>query len=150
MIALLSRAWPDFCAVHMTWGAINELTALTGYHRLKLLANHPVLDELLERIMRDESRHFFFYYRQADARLRRPGATWIARRLVDHFWAPVGTGVQPTAEVEFLARYLYGGDEGRAAARKVDETIRKLPGFETVPLLEAWMERHIDGPSGRR
>ncbi len=24
--ALLSRAWPDFCAVHMTWGAINELT----------------------------------------------------------------------------------------------------------------------------
>src|SRR5215510_7792181 len=24
--AVLSRAWPDFCAVHMTWGAINELT----------------------------------------------------------------------------------------------------------------------------
>src|SRR5262245_43713476 len=88
--ATVSKVWPDFCAVHRTWGAINELTALTGYHRLKLLANHPVLDELLERIMRDESRHFFFYYRQADARLRRPGAAWIARRLVDHFWAPVG------------------------------------------------------------
>lgn len=151
--ATVSKVWPDFCAVHMTWGAINELTALTGYHRLKLLADHPVLDELLDRIMRDESRHFFFYYRQADARLRRPGAAWIARRLVDHFWAPVGSGVQPTAEVEFLARYLFGGDGGRAAARKVDETIRKLPGFETVPLLEAWMERHVgrpDGGSGRR
>jgi hypothetical protein len=148
--AAVSGVWPDFCAVHMTWGAINELTALTGYHRLKLLANHPVLDELLERIMRDESRHFFFYYRQADARLRRPGAGWIARRLVDHFWAPVGSGVQPAAEVEFLARYLFGGDEGRVAVRKVDETIRKLPGFETVSLLEAWMERHVDGPSGRR
>src|SRR5213594_1639300 len=33
--ALLSRLWPDFCAVHMTWGAINELTALTGYRRLR-------------------------------------------------------------------------------------------------------------------
>jgi hypothetical protein len=151
--ATVSKVWPDFCAVHMTWGAINELTALTGYHRLKLLANHPVLDELLERIMRDESRHFFFYYRQAESRLRHPGAAWIARRLVDHFWAPVGSGVQPTTEVAFLARYLFGGDEGRAAARKVDETIRKLPGFETVPLLEAWMKREVgrsDGPSGRR
>jgi hypothetical protein len=24
----------------------------------------------------------------------------------------------------------------------VDETIRRLPGFETVQLLEAWMDRH--------
>ena len=30
----VSKAWPDFCAVHMTWGAINELTTLTGYRRL--------------------------------------------------------------------------------------------------------------------
>ena len=55
--SMVSRAWPDFCAVHMTWGAINELTTLTGYLRLKTVARHPVLDELLETIMRDESRH---------------------------------------------------------------------------------------------
>src|SRR6266545_7620560 len=40
--AMLSRLWPDFCAVHMTWGAINELTALTGYRRLAARAGHPV------------------------------------------------------------------------------------------------------------
>ena len=144
--SMLSKAWPDFCAVHMTWGAINELTTLTGYHRLKTVAGHPVLSELLETIMRDESRHFFFYYRQADIRLRRPGAAWVARRLVDHFWAPVGSGVGPPADLEFMARYLFAGDDGRAAARKVDDTIRKLPGFETVPLLEAWMDRHVHQP----
>jgi len=66
---LLSRSWPDFCAVHMTWGAINELTTLTGYRRLAAVARHPVLDELLERIVLDEARHFFFYYRQAEIRL---------------------------------------------------------------------------------
>src|SRR5688572_25251462 len=71
--ALLSRAWPDFCAVHMTWGAINELTTLTGYRRLAAVAGHPVLADLLACIIRDESRHFFFYYRQAQIRLRRPG-----------------------------------------------------------------------------
>lgn len=54
-----------FCAVHRTWGAINELTALTGYRRLAALTDHPVLADLLERIALDESRHFFFYYPHA-------------------------------------------------------------------------------------
>src|SRR5215468_12292479 len=137
--ALLSGVWPDFCAVHMTWGAIDELTTLTGYRRLAAVAGHPVLSELLRRITGDESRHFFFYYRQADIRLRRPGAARVARLLVDRFWAPVGSGVQPREEIEFLAGYLFGGDEGRAAARKVDDTIRRLPGFASVQLLEAWI-----------
>ncbi len=144
--SIVSKAWPDFCAVHMTWGAINELTTLTGYLRLKTVAPHPVLEELLETIMRDESRHFFFYYRQAEMRLRRPGAARVARLLVDRFWAPVGSGVATDEDLQFMARYLFAGDDGRAQARKVDETLRKLPGFADAPLLEAWMDRHV--PTG--
>jgi len=143
--ALLSRVWPDFCAVHMTWGAINELTTLTGYRRLAALAGHPVLTALLERITRDESRHFFFYYRQAEWRLRRPAVARVARLLVDRFWAPVGSGVQPRSELRFMARYLFADERGRAAARKADETIRKLPGFTTVRLLESWLDRFANG-----
>jgi hypothetical protein len=142
-VAILSRLWPDFCALHMTWGAINELTTLTGYRRLARVAGHPILSDLLERIVRDESRHFFFYYRQADVRLRRPGAARVARLVVDRFWAPVGSGEQARAELHFLATYLFSDEEGRAAARKVDETIRRLPGFATVGLLEAWLDRHV-------
>ncbi len=143
--ALLSRVWPDFCAVHMTWGAINELTTLTGYRRLAARAGHPVLTALLDRIARDESRHFFFYYRQADLRLRRPAVARIARLLVDRFWAPVGSGVQPGSELRFMAGYLFADAQGRAAARKADETIRKLPGFTTVRLLEDWLDRFANG-----
>ena len=140
--ALVARAWNDFVAVHMTWGAINELTTLTGYQRLSDVAGHPVLSELLARIMKDESRHFFFYHRQAQRRLARSrGAARVTRFLVDRFWAPVGSGVQPAAETRFLAGYLFAGAEGRAAARRVDDTIRRLPGFEDAALLEAWMER---------
>lgn len=141
--AMVSKAWPDFCAVHMTWGAINELTTLTGYRRLAARCDHPVLTDLLERIILDESRHFFFYYRQAEIRLQRLAVARVARLLVDRFWSPVGTGVQPEAELRFLATYLFAGPEGRAAARKVDDTIRRLPGFETVRLLESWMDRHV-------
>jgi hypothetical protein len=149
MIALLSRVWPDFCAVHMTWGAINELTTLTAYRRLTTVESHPVLRDLLERIALDESRHFFFYYRQAERRMRRPTVARVARLIVNRFWAPVGSGVQPDTELRFMARYLFDGDEGRAAARRVDETIRRLPGFAGVGLLEAWMDRYARANNGR-
>ena len=99
--------------------------------------------------MLDESRHFFFYYRQAEERLLRPGAARVSRAIVDRFWAPVGSGEQGREELRFLAGYLFSGDEGRAAARKVDETIRRLPGFSTVRLVESWIDSFAD-PRRRR
>jgi len=138
---LLARAWPDFVAVHMTWGAINELTTYVGYQRLAELAGHPVLAELLARIMRDELRHFSFYYHQAEQRLSRPSTARITRLLVDRFWEPVGSAEQPVEETRFLAAYLLSGPDGRAAARRVDEKIRRLPGFADVALVEAWVDR---------
>ena len=140
--AFMSKVWPDFCAVHMTWGAINEMIALTTYRRLAARATHPVLSDLLERVARDEARHFFFYYRQAQIRLERPGAARVTRMLMDRFWAPVGSGVQPREEVLFLFRYLFSGDEGRAAVRQIDEPIRRLPGLATARLAEAWVDRN--------
>ena len=70
-------------------------------------------------------------------------AARITRLLVDRFWAPVGSGVQSGAELRFVATYLFDGPEGREVVRKADDTIRRLPGFETVELLESWMDRHV-------
>jgi hypothetical protein len=85
------------------------------------------------------------YYRRAEIRLRRPAAARVARFLVDRFWRPVGSGVQPESEVRFMAGYLFGDEEERVAARKVDETIRRLPGFGTVQLLDSWLDRFPKG-----
>src|SRR2546426_651927 len=128
--------------------AIDDLTTLTAYRRLAARAGHPLLSDLLERIMLDESRHFFFYYRQAERRLERRAVARVARVIVDRFWAPVGSGVQPDDELVFMARYLFGDEEGSAAARKVDDTIRKLPGFADAGLLEHWMRRHVGAANG--
>jgi len=141
-IAWIAAVWREFPAVHMTWGAINELTTLTGYRRLSELAAHPILSDLLAQIMRDESRHFAFYFDQAERRLAASAtARRVTRALVERFWDPVGAGVQSDAETRFLAAYLFTGSDGRDAAQTVDHTVRRLPGFADVPLLEAWVER---------
>lgn len=142
-IAILSASWPSFAAVHMTWGAINELSTLTAYRQLERRAAHPALSALLARIGRDESRHFAFYFAQARRRLAASHRTRRAVRIVvERFWAPVGSGVRPPAEVASLARDLFSGEDGRAAVRRIDRTIRRLPGLDRIALAEAWMARH--------
>jgi len=146
--AWVSGLRDDFPAVHMLWGAINELTALTAYRRLARRSGHPLVAELCGRLARDEARHFSFYFEQARQRLAAPRTQRLARRLVHGFWAPVGTGIAAPAEVRFLASHLFGGDDGRAAAQKIDERIRTLPGMEGVRLLESWLEP--EPPAGIR
>ncbi len=63
---------------------------------------HPISAEAIRtlRYMQDIESHTIvylrsLYYRQAEARLQRPAVARVARFLVDRFWAPVGSGVQP-------------------------------------------------------
>src|SRR5918994_2916874 len=92
-----SALMEDFVALHMTWGAANELSTLTSYHRLIAKTDHPELINLLNAIIKDERRHFAFS--RAQARMRLARSVW-ARRLtrwaMDHLWAIVGTGGSAT------------------------------------------------------
>ena len=121
---------PDFAALHMTWGAVNELSTLTGYNALIEKSGHPILIELLERIIKDERRHFAFYRAQARMRLARSAvARRITRWAMEHLWAPVGTGVRPQAETDFVVSWLFGDEPGRRTVAQMDRTIGELPGF---------------------
>ncbi len=123
--------------VHMAWGAINEWTTQAGYARLAARADHPVLTDLLRRIMKQEGRHIDFYASEASRRLDgHSAAQRLTRRALSRFWSPVGAGVMPAAEVTFLAGHLFGGGEGRAAAQRIDRQIDRLPGLEGLRLVE--------------
>ena len=121
----------DFVALHMTWGAANELSTLTSYHRLIAKTEHPELVNLLNAIIKDERRHFAFY--RAQARLRLARSAW-ARRLtrwaMEHLWAIVGTRVRPQSETVFVVLHLFGDGDGRSAALGMDRTMAELPGME--------------------
>jgi hypothetical protein len=134
-----SMLFRDFIALHMTWGAINELTTLTGYHALIRRSQHPVLDQMLKRVIQDERRHFAFYRAQGKARLgHAPRRTRrVVRWVFENFWTPVGAGVKTQEEVDALALYLFGYDEqGREMLREIDRTIAEIPGLEGLTLLE--------------
>jgi hypothetical protein len=86
-------------------------------------------------VIKDERRHFAFYRAQARVRLARgPQARRLTRWAMEHLWAPVGTGVRPQAETDFVVAWLFAGDEGRAALDEMDATIRDLPGLERTRL----------------
>ena len=121
----------DFVALHMAWGAANELSTLTSYQRLIAHTEHPELIGLLNAIIKDERRHFAFYRAQARLRLARSAmARRMTRWAMDHLWAIVGTGVRPQAETDFVVMHLFGDGEGREAAVEMDRTIAELPGMQ--------------------
>jgi hypothetical protein len=135
----------DFAAIHMMWGAVNELTTLTGYHALMRHSDHPELHKLLRRVIQDERRHFAFYRAQAKARMQR---SRTARRLVRYvlrsLWTPVGAGVKTEEEVDALAIYLFGdGAEGREQIREIDRTISNVPGLDGLTILEDYLDKAL-------
>jgi len=140
---MMSAMWKDFVALHMAWGAAHECTTIQAYRRLTDQNDHPVLNELLRRIIRDEARHFAFYMWQARERLARPRVARIVRGIMTRFYTPVGASHHESALARWVSGFLFDGEEGRKAAKHVDATIATLPGFDGATLLTNWLERNV-------
>jgi rubrerythrin len=147
-----SALFRDFVAVHMTWGAVNELGTLTGYHRIIAKTEHPILIQLLQAIIKDERRHFAFYRTQARMRLARSRqARTITRWAMEHLWAPVGTGVRPQAETDHVIHTIFGDADGMVAVKEMEATLGELPGLEGIHAIADAIEaagRRLGRPVG--
>lgn len=137
-----SAATKHFLAVHMTFGVINEWTTQAGYARLAARAQHPVLSELLRRIMRQEGRHIDYYLSQArDLLGASRGAQRTTRLMIRRLWSPVGATVMPEDETRHLVRTLFADEEGRTVAARVDRRVDSLPGLTGLNLLGGTIDR---------
>jgi hypothetical protein len=123
-----------FTATHMTFGAIHEMEAAQGYRRLKTLTDHPVLNPILDAIIREESAHNQFYWSVAKLELKKNStARKIARFVTDKFWAPVGQGSLAKKRTEYLVSTLFAEGEGLDVIdSKVTKRVRQLPGFDDI------------------
>ena len=163
-IAILSRLTRHFPAVHMTFGAINEISTLTGYQALIRATEIPcdgsggrrsLLSTILDRIIKDERRHFAFYFNQARLRLHPPAARRLTAFLVRNFWTPVGVTVRGDPSMRRVCAFLFPGPTGIERLASVDRAIARLPGLEWFDLgaryarrVQAGAER-ISAPPGR-
>jgi hypothetical protein len=142
---LAANATPRFAAVHMAWGAINELTAAAAYKVLERRTHNKPLALLLNRLMKQERKHFSFYYHQAQKRLADDRwaqrlCTWVLKAA----WTPVGSGVGHGDNMGFVAQNLFDDKEGRAILTDIDATIQKLPGLAWFDLVGRRVQKVID------
>ena len=138
ILSTMAGSWffKDFSAVYLSIGAINELSTLTGYGALIRKSGHPVLADLLGRIIKDERRHFAFYFNSAKEWLTgNEKAQRVDRWMLDRVWVPVGQGVKTQEEVDALALYLFDDDQGEADLITLDEKIGRLPGLSGIKLM---------------
>src|SRR5438067_7064067 len=138
ILTTMAGSWlsKDFSAIYLTIGAINELTTLTGYGALIRKSKHPVLKDLLGRSIKDERRHYAFYYNSAKEWLSgNERAQKVDRWMLDRVWVPVGKGVKKQEEVDALAIYLFDDEQGEEELLELDARIGKLHGLSAIKLM---------------
>jgi len=138
LMSTMAGSWllKDFSAVYLTIGAINELSTLTGYGALIRKSGHPVLKDLLSRIIKDERRHFAFYFNSAKEWLAgNVKAQRMDRWMLNRVWVPVGQGVKTQEEVDALALYLFDDEQGEEDLINLDDKIGRLPGLSGIKLM---------------
>ncbi len=146
--SLISRYYSEqYTALYMSWGAMQEYTTLQGYEQILKTTKNPVLKVLVDRIAKQERRHFAWYFNNARERLEQRGSSRkLTRFLMDHFWAPVGAGVKPDETVVQLMTTLFPGSSGLEMARAIDEKMSSLPGLEGLTLMERFIRKASPEP----
>ena len=127
-----------FPAIHMTWGAINELTAVYSYQALSRRAQHPLVTTVLAQIIKDERRHFSFYFNQARIRLQPRAARVLTSFALRRFWKPVGGPVRGDADLRRVHDHLSADEIAIRHHAELDATIARLPGLEWFDLMSRY------------
>jgi rubrerythrin len=141
---LAANLTPRFAAVHMAWGAINELTAAAAYKILEERTQNRTLATLLGRIRKQERKHYAFYFSQANKRLAHDKwAQRLCTLVLKAAWTPVGSGVGQGGGMAFVAQHLFADAQGQAALADIDAAIRRLPGLQWFDLVSVRVNKII-------
>jgi hypothetical protein len=132
----------DFFAVHMAWGAVNELTTLRFYRIVRSNSTNPLLRAILRDVIAQEALHYSFYRAVAVRRLagNRRGQR-IVRFALRRLWSPVGVGLRTRADVERLMQGLFADRPDQVV--QIDHRINSIPGLADLDLVA-----HLMQPAG--
>jgi rubrerythrin len=124
----------DFFAVHMSWGAINELTTLRFYSVMRAKTNSELLRTVLRDVIAQEALHYSFYRSVAIRRLSdNPRGQRIVRWALEHLWSPVGVGLRTRPDVDRLMAGLFADRPDQVV--QMDSQINRIPGLAGLDLI---------------
>ncbi len=131
-------AWPD---VHKVRGANQEFTTYCAYQRLIERIDHPILNVICQRIMKQELKHYAFYNGHAKRRLAvSKTAQALATQALKLAWVPVGQGMCSEDDAHHAIRFLFDGLDGDAIAA-IEKKVQTLPGLEWFDLFTKYAEK---------
>ena len=130
----------DFFAVHMTWGAVNELMTLRFYAIMREGTRNVLLRDVLRDLIAQEVLHYRFYRAMAMEHLRdNARAQRLVRWSLRHLWSPVGSGLRGHADGDRLVLGLVANRPD--AVVRLDETLERVPGLARLGLMAREVER---------
>ncbi len=130
----------DFSAVHMSWGAINELTTLRFYSVMRANTQSSLLRALLRDVIAQEALHYSFYRTVAMRRLAgNPRGQRIVRWTIEHLWSPVGMGLRNRVDVDRLMVGLFAERPDQVV--QMDSQINRIPGLAGLNLIRRTLVR---------
>ncbi len=125
----------DFTALHMAWGAVNELTTLRFYGLIRQRTASPLLRTILRDVMAQEALHYAFYHHSAVELLRgNPRGQRVVGWALRHLWSPVGVGLRSQSDADRLVLGLLA-DEPEVVER-IDAAIATIPGLAGLDLID--------------
>lgn len=130
----------DFFAVHMVWGAVNELTTLRFYTAIRARTQNHLLRVVLRDVIAQEAQHYAFYRTVGSRRLtgnRR--AQRIVRWALEHLWTPVGVGLRTPDDANRLLLGVFGDRPDQIT--HMDRQLNQLPGLAGLDLIDGCLRR---------
>jgi hypothetical protein len=122
---------PQIVAAHVTTGLVDEWITQAAYRRLGELANG--LHSIVALINGIKDRHIAFLSEEAKRRLAAsPRARKLAQRELKSAVWPIGAVEHSDDDRTFFDRIVFGTENGRAEAHRIQELIAALPGLATV------------------
>jgi hypothetical protein len=88
--------------------------------------------------MMDIEAHTVIYLRDLLSTTQR-----LVRWALGAFWTPVGTGVRPLEETDFVVCRLFGDDDGLKAVGEMEREMSKLPGLSGMRLMRRARSRAL-------
>jgi len=121
-------AGEQLVAAHVTTGLVDELITQVAYRKVGEVA--AVLSSLVHTLIEVKDRHVLFLVEEAEHKLAASSrAVRLTRKAISQAAWPIGATEIPASDRTFFEEFVFGDDEGRAAATRIGDRLSSLPGL---------------------